>query len=118
MVEEMELKTYTASGSGLKFIIPNEKSKFVITAKDSKGQPCCIGGDKFAVESKEAEIRSSVLDKKNGTYEVQYSATYVSAGEHFSLDITHHAQPIHGSPFSIHTPQLLLKFFTAGNQSE
>ena len=115
MVEEIQLivSRSTASGAGLKFIVPNEESKFLITAKDFKG-----AGETFAVESKETEIKSSVLDKKNGIYEVVYSAPNVTQGEHFSLGVTLYGQHIDESPFSVRTPRLLLEFSTAGNQSK
>jgi len=121
MVEEMELvyaKKSTATGPGLKTSIPNEESKFVITARDFEGQPYCIRDDAFAVESKEAEIRSSVFNKKKGTYDVQYSASNVTSGEHFSLSVTLHGHHIHGSPFSVSTPLPLVEFSTGGNHSK
>jgi len=122
MVEELQLSAVikcTASGSGLNYHNPNDESKFVVTAKDFRGQPLRnIGEHALAVESKEADIKSSVMDKKNGSYEVQYSATNITAGEHFSLSVTCLGNPIHGSPFTVRTPQLLLEFSTHGNQSK
>jgi len=110
--EDIQLYSTSATGSGLKYTIPNEESRFVITAEDFKGD------DTLAIESKEAEITSSVEDKKNGSYEVIYSASNITSGERFSLDVTLHGNPIHGSPFSVRTPSLLLEFSTAGNQSK
>jgi len=123
MFEEMPLtlscaRQTTASGPGLKYSIPNEESKFVITAKDFDGKPRSVGGDKFVVESKEAELKSSVFDKKNGMYDVLYSAADLTEGEHFSLVVTLRGDPIRGSPFSVRQTSLLLEFSTVGSHSK
>ena len=63
----------TAIGDGLTHYSPNETAQFVITAKDSQGQPRDSGGDAFVVESKDVELKATVVDQKNGTYAVSYA---------------------------------------------
>jgi len=121
MVEEMPLtitcaQQTTAKGIGLDGCVPDKESKFIITAKDMHGKPLDAGGDEFEVESKEADIKSSVLDKKNGMYEVSYFAGDAKVSEPFSLAVTLGGRPIYGSPFSVKHAALLLEFTTYGNE--
>jgi len=123
MVEELPINMTsaqhtTASGDGLKYCWPNQESKFEITAKDKLGEPRNVGGDKFIVESKETEIKCSVLDKKNGTYEVTYSAEDVKEGDQFFLAVTHAGCQISESPFSVSRPRLLVEFSSTDNHTE
>lgn len=89
----------TASGSGLECYSPNEETQFVIVAKDSQGQPRGAGGDIFVVESKNFELKSSVMDQKNGTYQVSYVAG--KSEKKFALSVMLCGRPIRGSPFAI-----------------
>jgi len=120
MVEELLLKmTYpkhtTAMGDGLKYCPPNEDATFIITAKDEEGNPLDSGGDVFVVESKETEIKASVVDQKNGSYQVSYSQGGVKEGDLFYLAINLHGFPISGSPFHISARHLLLKVASTDN---
>jgi len=105
----------TANGLGVKYCLG--KAEFVITAKDAAGHSRGFGGDVFAVESKEAEVKATILDKNNGNYEVQYSAAEIE-GEHFSLAVTLRGHHICGSPFSVVQPGLLLELSSHGNHSK
>jgi len=120
MVEEMPLtftsaQQTTAKGLGLKVCFTDRESKFVITAKDIDGQPRDVGGDQFVVESKEAEIKYSVIDKRNGMYEVNYSGVNAKFVKQFSLSVTLLGRPIGGSPFSVNPRTLLVEFSSAGH---
>jgi hypothetical protein len=108
----------TANGVGLRNFFPNQKSKFVIAAKNSKGKPLYIGGDTFIVDSKEVDIKSSISDKENGKYEVSYFAEDVKDAHQFFLDVTLHGLPIFGSPFSVNCPRLLLEFSSKDDPSK
>jgi len=116
MVEEMPLEIFTAAGSGLNFCIPNEEAKFAITCKGIDGKLVDARVDDFAVESKEVEIKPSVLNKKNGMWEVSYTAG--DGDERFSLAVTHRNGHIQGSPFSVSLAPLLLEFSSAVNHTE
>jgi hypothetical protein len=123
MVEEMPIirtsaKHTTATGVGLKVSSQNEESKFVITAKGFDGQRNKVGGNTFVLESKEAEIKYKVLDKKNGQYEVSYLAGNVQEDDQFSLSVTLHGHPISGSPFFVSLPLPLFEFSSSQNHSE
>jgi len=123
VTEEMPLnltsaRETTAYGIGLKCCTPNEKSTFIITAKDNEGKLSDIGGDQFVIESKDAEVNYSVLDKKNGVYEVSYSPGDVELGDQISLAVTLGGCPIIGSPFSISLKQLLLEVSSTDILSE
>jgi len=120
MVEELPLKMTspkhtTAMGDGLKYCPPNENATFIITAKDEDGNPRESGGDVFVVESKEAEIKASVVDQKNGSYQVSYSSGGVKEGDQFYLAINLHGFPISGSPFHVSARHLLLKVASTDN---
>jgi hypothetical protein len=106
----------TANGSGLNEVFPIKESKFLITAKDFAGKPRDVGGDIFELESKEAELKYSVLDMKNGCYEVSYSTGDVKSKQ-LSLAVTHNHLPIHGSPFSVAIFHPLLEFSTTGTHT-
>jgi len=106
MTEEMPLSITSArhtvaSGIGLISCVPNEKSTFTITAKDNDGKTREIGGDKFVVESKDAIVEFSVVDKENGVYEVSYIPGDVKKGDLFILAVSLLGCPIIGSPFSV-----------------
>jgi hypothetical protein len=90
----------TASGSGLESCLANQESTFVIVAKDFQGRTRDSGGDTFVVESKDGDLKSAVVDKSNGTYEVSYHAGEHKAGA-FSLSVTLYGRPIRGSPFGV-----------------
>jgi len=112
MVEELPMTTaehITAHGDGLECCVPTDESTFIITVKNDEGKPRDISGDTFVVESKEAEIKPSIVDKKNGSYEVSYSAGGVKEVDQFSLAVTLFGCHISGSPFLVSVPRLLLK---------
>jgi len=117
MVEELPLSLTsaqhtTAKGSGLEECFHDKESKFVITAKDFSGKPRDIGGDEFVLESKESDIKYTVVDKKNGTYEVSYYGGHAEVCGQLILDVTLRGRSIQGSPFSVNRYGLLLEFST------
>jgi len=121
MVEEMSIvcaQHCAATGVGLKDYSWSKESTFSITAKTVDGKPRDTGGDKFLVESKEADIKYSVFDKKNGVYEVSYKARDVEVGKQFSMAVTLYGRHIRGSPFSVNCRPLLLEFSSTGNYTE
>jgi len=118
MVEEMPLGTFTATGSGLNFCIPNEEAKFAITCKGIDGKLVDERVDDFVVESKEVEIKPSVLKKKDGIWEVSYFAGDVKKDSRFSLAVTQRNRHIQGSPFSVSVPPRLLEFSSTVNHTK
>jgi len=117
MVEDMPIIDFTAKGSGLKFCFPNHEAKFAITSKDIDGK-FVDKVDDFVVESKEVEIKSTVLNKKNGLWEVSYLAGDVKKDEPFSLAVTYRNRHIPGSPFSVSHAALLLEFSSTVNHTK
>lgn len=106
---------FTASGPGLKECFDIE-ARFIITTRDIEGQLCNVDGNDFVVESKEADIKSSVTLKDTGMYEVAYSAVADALeSEHFSLSVSHYGRDIEGSPFNVKVRRLLLEFSSSDN---
>eukprot|EP00457_Paulinella_chromatophora_P005355 gb/GEZN01005372.1/.p1 GENE.gb/GEZN01005372.1/~~gb/GEZN01005372.1/.p1 ORF type:complete len:538 (-),score=82.61 gb/GEZN01005372.1/:143-1756(-) len=91
----------TAMGTGLERVCPSEEAKFIITTKDHKGQVRNAGGDSFVVESAQTELKSSVVDKNNGTYDVSYVLGKESKENTFPLSVSLRGRPICGSPFAV-----------------
>ena len=106
----ISIEHFTGSGLGLKTCIPNEEVRFTVTTKDTAGELCDINIDDIAVESKEAEIKSSIVRKTKGVYDVSYSsATDVKDCEQIFLGVTYLSRHIQGSPFTVKANQLLLE---------
>lgn len=114
MNEELPLilaEHFSATGFGLEECFLHEEAKFVVATKNVQGQLCEVNGDYIVVESKEAEIKYSVLRKQMGMYEVSYiAATDIKECEQLSLAVTHFGRHIQESPFSLKTHRLLLEF--------
>jgi len=117
MVEERPIEIFTAKGTGLISCIPNEEAKFAITSKGINGKLVDASVDDFAVESKEVEMKSTVLNKTYG-WNVSYSAGDVKKLSRFSLDVTYRNRHIRGSPFSVSIAPLLLEFSSAVNHTK
>jgi len=120
MSEDMPLITqhFKGSGFGLEFI-PDEEAQFSVTAKDIAGEPCDVYVDNFAVESKEAEITSTVVRKVKGVYEVSYSlAPDVEEYEQIFLGVTYLGRHIEGSPFTVKDRELLLEVSSSANLND
>lgn len=100
---------FTASGSGLEKCNTNEEVIFTVTTNDIAGEPCDINVDDFAVESKEAEIKSSIVRKVKGVYDVSYSSAPDVKDCEFFLAVTYLARHIKGSPFTVKARALLLE---------
>jgi len=111
-------KHITATGAGLEHCHYKTQSKFIITTKDSVGQLRDVSPKYLVVESKEADLRSSCLQKKKGTYEISYFADIKEEEKPFSLSVTFLGSHIQGSPFSVKVRQLLLEFSSSGNHSK
>ena len=95
----------TGSGVGLERCSPGVETSFTVVAKDSSAQPREVGGDVVVVASQDVELKASVLDKKDGTYQVSYIAGDSKEGK-FALSVLLRGRPIRGSPFGV----ILLKF--------
>jgi hypothetical protein len=104
--------TTTAQGPGLDRVLPHKEAKFVITAKDRNGQARNAGGDTFVVESVQSELKSSVVDNSDGTYDVSYmivsdkikikTKTKIKIKQDaFPLSVSLRGSPIAGSPFAV-----------------
>jgi len=123
MVEKMPLisaSDFTASGPGLEHCVLKQEARFVVTAKAIEKQLLDVNCDNFLVESKEAEIESTISRKDNGNNEVTYvAASEVQHCKQFSLAVTLFGQHIKGSPFSVLTfPVKLMEFSTSGSHSQ
>jgi hypothetical protein len=98
-------KHTTATGAGLESCTPNQEAKFVIVARDGQGQRRDVGGDTFVVTSRHVELKSSVVDKKNGTYEVTYAALAYAAPDtedgKFAVTVSLWGRSVHDSPFGV-----------------
>jgi len=112
MSEELPLtfaQNFSATGVGLEDCLLNQEAKFLVNTKDDKGQRCDVNGDNFAIESKEAEIKSSVSRKEPGIYEITYFADAdVKECEKFSMSVTHLGCHIQYSPFTVNIGRCLL----------
>ena len=63
--------TTTAEGSGLKLVRPGQEASFTITAHDTQGELCGMGGDVFVVELINEfgeEVEVNLTDNGNGTF--------------------------------------------------
>ena len=96
----------TATGSGLERFRVNQENKFVIVAKDSDGQPRDTGGDVFVVESKEVELKATIVDQKNGTYQVSYLVGE-TMDRKLALVVSLRGRAINGSPFDVRMMSVL-----------
>mmetsp|Transcript_30150 Transcript_30150/g.59030 ORF Transcript_30150/g.59030 Transcript_30150/m.59030 type:complete len:414 (+) Transcript_30150:27-1268(+) len=96
----------TAVGTGVVAVRPNEEAKFLITARDHKGQTRTSGGDKFVVESEQVEVKCSAVDNNDGTYNVSYVVAEAFNGHSFPLSVSSGGRPIRGSPFLVRLGEL------------
>jgi len=99
----ISIENVTSSGVGLELCNLNEGAKFAVTTKDVAGRLCDVNVHDFVVESKEAEIKSSVVRKARGMYEVSYSSGAVGAAdcEQIFLTVTYLGRHIKGSPYTV-----------------
>lgn len=101
-IPRISVEHFTTTGVGLEECDLSEGAKFDVTTKDIHWQLFDVNEDKYAVESKEAEIKSSVLWKEKGVYEVSYyPVSEVKECEQISLAVTQLGRHIDGSPFSV-----------------
>jgi len=109
----------SATGFGLENCALNVAAKFVITTKDIEGQLCDVNRYKFVVESKEAEIKYSVLRKEKGRYEVSYSSVaYFIQCEQIFLAVTYLGRHVPRSPFAVKIRRLLLELSSSDNPKD
>jgi len=116
----ISIENVTSSGVGLELCNLNEGAKFAVTTKDVAGRLCDVNVHDFVVESKEAEIKSSVVRKARGMYEVSYSSGAVGAAdcEQIFLTVTYLGRQIKGSPFTVNTRLLLLELSSSDNLND
>jgi len=121
-VQCISASDFTASGPGVEHCLLKQDARFLVSTKAiEKQQLVNLNSENFLVESKEAEIQSTISRKENGIYEVKYVASYdVQHCKQMSLGVTHFGQHIQGSPFSVNTtiPVKLLEFSTSGSHSQ
>jgi len=86
----------SAEGEGLIKAIAGETATFVVSLKDSYGNPLKASGGDVAAQVDEAN-ECSVYDNKDGTYRAQYRAT--KSGQR-TINVTVNGSPIAGSPFT------------------
>jgi filamin len=90
-----------AYGPGLEGGATKEPTQFTIVAHNKKGDPVGSGGDRFDVKITDpygSEIRSDVVDKKDGTYEVNYKPTDV--GNH-TISVLFEGKNVANSPYHV-----------------
>ena len=94
----------TATGSGLNFVLPGQEASFTITAHDSQGHKCSVGGDLFVAELKQVEgekkVDVNVKDNGDGTYLATYTAPADTNGN-CTMSVLLHGSHIQGSPFAL-----------------
>ncbi|XP_068739685.1 tripartite motif-containing protein 3-like [Montipora capricornis] len=94
----------TATGCGLNFVVPGQEVSFTITAHDSLGRTCSVGGDLFVAELKQVEgekkVEINVKDNGDGTYLATYTAPTDTNGN-YTMSVLLHGSHIQGSPFAV-----------------
>ena len=75
------------------------RATFDIEAYDQNGDKRPVGGDPFSVSVRgAAPVYAKVADNGDGTYRVEYKPSTSGA---YSIAITLHGVPMHGSPFPL-----------------
>jgi len=90
-----------AYGPGLEGGSTKEPTHFTIAAHNKKGDPVGTGGDRFDVKITDpygAEIKSEVVDNKDGTYAVNYKPADV--GNH-TVTVQHEGKNVAESPYHV-----------------
>ena len=94
----------TATGSGLKHAATGREASFTITAHDSQGRLCGLGGDIFVVELKEVKgekmVEVNVKDNGDGTYLATYTAPAGTKGN-YMMSVLSCGSHIQRSPFTV-----------------
>lgn len=90
-----------ASGQGLLGFVLGKENTFKITAHDRTGQVMTSGGDTFQVDTKEVQLKVSVVDNKNGTYSVAYTMDKDFDKTQVDIAVTLNGSHIAGSPFRV-----------------
>ena len=97
----------TAAGSGLSSVQCGSLAQFTITTYDEDGNRCPTGGSHIAVSirgrasqpgTQPSSIRAKVVDRSDGTYQVEYKA-WMSGS--YDVAIVVEGEPIPGSPFPV-----------------
>lgn len=96
-----------ATGAGLSTAAVGQLAQFTILAADSSGAKVAKGGDKFRVtmrgvgtvlDSQPALVRTKIIDRRDGTYMVEYRPYLTGA---FAVTITLDGCHILGSPYTL-----------------
>jgi len=91
----------TAYGPGLEGGAAKEPTHFTVVAHNRKGDPVGSGGDRFDVKINDpygSEIKSEVVDNKDGTYTVNYRPADV--GNH-TITVQHEGKNVADSPYHV-----------------
>jgi hypothetical protein len=89
----------SAEGEAVNRAVAGQTSKFVVRTTDHLGNKRQSGGDLVKAELHGASmISATVVDRADGTYEVEYCCT--KSGE-YALVVTVGSAPILGSPFAV-----------------
>jgi len=123
MVEKLPIisaSDITASGPGVEQCVAKHEASFVVTTKTKGKELLDVNCDHFLVESKEADIDFTVLQKEKGICEVTYKAALDDQPcKQFSLAVSFLGHPIQGSPFHVKLPPFkLMEFSTSGNHTQ
>lgn len=90
-----------AYGPGLEGGASKEPTYFTIVANNKKGDPVGSGGDRFDIkitDPYDTEIKSEVVDNKDGTYRVNYRP--VDTGNH-TIVVQHEGKNVAESPYHV-----------------
>jgi len=90
-----------AFGPGLESPSSKEPTHFTIVANNKKSDPVGAGGDRFDVKISDpydSEIKSEVIDNKDGTYTVNYRP--LDKGNH-TITIQHEGKNVADSPYHV-----------------
>ena len=112
----------TASGAGVVRSRVGVESQFVLTSRDCRGELRESGGEGelWVVEAEGGEVKASVTDGGDGTYEVLYRVLSVFPDRKLSLSVCLGREPISGSPFAVRVSRecegkFAFKFGSEGN---
>jgi hypothetical protein len=108
LFEELPISMACAQQTTAECVAGAAECKFLISAKDSKGQPLRTGGATFVVECQ--AMHCSVCDNKDGTYSVSCTpedTKTTSSQLQAPVSISLHGKPIRGSPFVVRFQELM-----------
>jgi filamin len=90
-----------AYGPGLEGGHTKENTQFTIVAKNKKGDPVGVGGDRFDIKITgpyDTDVKTETIDNKDGTYTVSYRP--IDKGNHV-ISVQYEGKPVAKSPYHV-----------------